>query len=303
MRLAFKKLYYLIALSLFVSSAHAQITSIEASEKDSAIAILLTQATKQENINTTNSYWEAAKMYCEASRHGSIEAQYRLGMLYAYGKGVAKNRNYAATLFSSASRQGHHEAGSMLELINFSSEVFPPCVEEDVLPEKSHPADMVSAEETIGIDHYISKLPKEQKWMIDLASTTAEWYEIDPKLVISVIAIESGFKEHALSNANAMGMMQLIPATAQRFNVKNAFNAAQNIKGGVRYLRWLLNYYLGDTELAIAAYNAGEKAVDRYKGTPPYKETRDYVQKFRSLYKAKTQPYSETTEISPLKSF
>jgi len=74
-----------------------------------------------------------------------------------------------------------------------------------------------------------------------------------------------------------MGMMQLIPATAERFNVKNAFSAAQNIKGGIRYLRWLLDYFAGDVGLTVAAYNAGEKAVDRYKGIPPYKETIEYV--------------------------
>lgn len=95
--------------------------------------------------------------------------------------------------------------------------------------------------------------------------------------------------------------MQLIPATAERFNVKNAFDASQNIRGGIKYLKWLLSYYRGNIELATAAYNAGEKAVDRYLGVPPYAETREYVKRLKRLYRKSTHPYDESiTEPSPL---
>ena len=279
----------------------ANANTLDESEKISTIKIMMAAASEKEEDGNVNDYWEEASLYCKASRLGSIEAQFRLAMLYAYGKGIPKNRAYAATLFSIASRQGHQEASNMLEIINFSSEILPPCLEGNSDPEHLPWVDVATASQSTEIDRYISKLPKEKKWALDLAFTTAEWYNLDPKLVVSIIAIESGFNEQAKSNANAMGMMQLIPATAKRFNVKNAFNAAQNIKGGVRYLRWLINYYLGDIELAVAAYNAGEKAVDRYKGIPPYKETRDYVRKFKSLYQAKFHPYTNIEEISPLK--
>ena len=98
-----------------------------------------------------------------------------------------------------------------------------------------------------------------------------------------------------------MGLMQLIPATAERFNVKNAFNASQNIRGGVEYLKWLLSYYRGNVELAAAAYNAGEKAVDYHLGIPPYPETREYVKRLKKLYSRGTHPYDEKiTDPSPI---
>ncbi|MFO7685941.1 MAG: lytic transglycosylase domain-containing protein, partial [Desulfobacterales bacterium] len=92
-----------------------------------------------------------------------------------------------------------------------------------------------------------------------------------------------------------------IPATAERFSVKNAFNASQNIRGGIEYLKWLLSYYRGSVELAAAAYNAGEKAVDRYLGIPPYPETREYVKRLKKLYLRSTHPYDEKiSDPSPI---
>jgi soluble lytic murein transglycosylase-like protein len=120
-------------------------------------------------------------------------------------------------------------------------------------------------------------------------------------LVLSIITAESNFKVSAKSNKNANGLMQIIPATAERFNVKNAYNASQNIKGGVAYLRWLLSYFRGDVTLTVAAYNAGEGAVDRYKGVPPYKETRAYVKKVLGLYQSKRHDYDASiTDASPV---
>jgi soluble lytic murein transglycosylase-like protein len=98
-----------------------------------------------------------------------------------------------------------------------------------------------------------------------------------------------------------MGLMQLIPDTADRFNIKNAFDAAQNIKGGIKYLRWLLSYYQGNVALAAAAYNSGEKTVDRYRGVPPYPETKNYVKRVMNLYRLQSHPYDEElTKPSPI---
>jgi len=100
---------------------------------------------------------------------------------------------------------------------------------------------------------------------------------VESPLVHSVIRAESNYNPNAVSPKGAQGIMQLIPATAKRFGVSNAFDPEENIQGGVRYLRFLLDYYRGDYVRAIAAYNAGEAAVDKYHGVPPFAETRDYV--------------------------
>lgn len=102
---------------------------------------------------------------------------------------------------------------------------------------------------------------------------------VESPLVHSVIRAESNYNPNAVSPKGALGIMQLIPATARRFGVSNPFDVAENIQGGVRYLRFLLDYYQGDYPKAIAAYNAGERAVDKYHGVPPYIETQTYVRR------------------------
>jgi soluble lytic murein transglycosylase-like protein len=136
--------------------------------------------------------------------------------------------------------------------------------------------------------------PSAPKVRKDIALLVQQWapqYSIDPDLVLALIAVESNFNTTALSPKNAQGLMQLIPATAVRFGVKNAFNALDNLKGGLAYLRWLMAYFKGDVALVLAAYNAGEEAVERYRGIPPYRETRNYVKQITSVYKKPSHPY------------
>jgi len=117
-----------------------------------------------------------------------------------------------------------------------------------------------------------------------LVREAAERHRVDPALVRAVIETESNWNPGAKSQKGAMGLMQLIPGTAIRFGVNDAFNPKQNVDAGVRYLKTLLERYNGNLDLALAAYNAGEGAVDRAHGIPAYRETRSYVQKVQNAY-------------------
>jgi soluble lytic murein transglycosylase-like protein len=108
-------------------------------------------------------------------------------------------------------------------------------------------------------------------------AAAARAYGVSESLLLAVIAVESAGRERAVSGKGAQGLMQLIPATARRFGVADSFDPGQNIQGGAAYLDWLLKQFSEDVILALAGYNAGEGAVERHKGVPPYAETRDYV--------------------------
>ena len=112
----------------------------------------------------------------------------------------------------------------------------------------------------------------------------ADDHGVDSALVKAVIKAESNYDNRAISRAGAQGLMQLMPATAKMRNVENPFNPGQNIDGGVRHLKYLLSTFDGDTKLALAAYNAGESAVRKYNGVPPYPETKNYVSTVLSHY-------------------
>ena len=113
--------------------------------------------------------------------------------------------------------------------------------------------------------------------MAALVVRLAREYDVDPRLAQAIAGVESNFDRLAQSPKNARGVMQLIPETAARFNVRDPLDAEDNIRGGLAYLRWLHRYFKGDLVRVVAAYNAGEGAVQRYGGVPPYFETRAYV--------------------------
>jgi soluble lytic murein transglycosylase-like protein len=145
-----------------------------------------------------------------------------------------------------------------------------------------------------------SPAAKLRKSVFGLVRQLAPEYGVSPRLALAVIRTESNFNPQALSNKNAQGLMQLIPDTSARFNVKQPFDPEQNLRGGLAYLRWLLAYFEGDVSLVAAAYNAGEGAVNRYRGVPPYAETRGYVKRIMSLFQREAHPYdASVTTPSP----
>lgn len=119
-----------------------------------------------------------------------------------------------------------------------------------------------------------------------IVDETANRFELDPELIHAIIKVESEYNPNAVSRRGAAGLMQLIPATAQRFGVNNPFDPKQNIEGGVTYLKYLLDLFGGDLSLSLAAYNAGENSVLRYGGIPSITETRNYVRRVTGLYKS-----------------
>jgi soluble lytic murein transglycosylase-like protein len=113
---------------------------------------------------------------------------------------------------------------------------------------------------------------------------SARKHSVDPNLVRAMIKVESNFNPKAVSRTGAMGLMQLMPSTARQLSVTNPFDPQQNVDAGVRHLKHLLNNFGGDVKLTLAAYNAGEGAVARSNGVPPYRETRDYVKRITDIY-------------------
>ena len=132
-------------------------------------------------------------------------------------------------------------------------------------------------------------------------NAAASTYGVDPKLVASVIAVESNFNARAVSHKYALGLMQLMPETAARLAVKNVFDPAQNIDAGTRYLKELLQRYGQKLELVLAAYNAGPERVQQYGGVPPYQETREYVRRVIARLRSQqssADPFPELPDLS-----
>jgi soluble lytic murein transglycosylase-like protein len=233
----------------------------------------------------------AAAIYCDAARGGSAEAAYRLGWMYANGRGVAHDDATAAALFGLAAEQGHIHAQGMLRRLGDARALLPDCMRppEPMIALAQDDNDAVDAVDA-GPDPFENLPPYKQK-IVDLVHRVAPGYGIEPRLALAVIAVESNFDATARSVKDARGLMQLIPQTAARFNVRNAFDVTDNVRGGLAYLRWLLAYYRGQVRLAAAAYNAGEGAVDFYRGVPPYPETREYVRRILRLFRSDRHPY------------
>lgn len=227
----------------------------------------------------------AAELYCRAARYGDPEAQYNLAWMLTHSRGIERDDAQAAHLFAAAAEQGIVQAQNMLAAMGTPRGEIPHCLrppESDPAPSAKTAVPSKSGQSRLPVQPPPPFPPNAPEQIVKFVTLVAPEYQLSPHLVLAVMATESNFDPWAVSPRNAQGLMQLIPDTAVRFKVKRIADPVQNIRGGMAYLRWLLAYFQGDLPLVLAAYNAGEGAVDRYGGVPPYAETRSYVRRILS---------------------
>lgn len=261
---------FVLCLSLAANIASAQNTAPVNLEQ-----IRKTASDFEHGRTVKQDYRQAFEMYCKAALQGDAESAYSIGFMYFNGRGVTHSIPLASHWFKQAAERGDHHAQQMLARFG------------DTTP-NADPACQAPAPEP-EIKLVANPNPNRQlveSWVKEIAPI----YSIDPQLVLAVIQAESAFNPTAMSGKNAQGLMQLIPETAERFGVKDSWNPIQNIKGGTAYLHWLLRHFEGKVDLVLAAYNAGEGAVERYQGIPPYQETRNYVKQILASYQKPTHP-------------
>jgi soluble lytic murein transglycosylase-like protein len=251
----------------------------------------------------------ALALYCQAAVAGDTLARYNLGWIYANGRGVPRDDAQAAYFFQLAANQGDEPSRNMLAIVGQQTRK-PTCVAQIEIKHAAEQQAIVlraaqaakSAERDALDNRYKALIDNAQRRQIyAIVQRLAPEYGIHPALAVALIRAESNFDPQAVSEKNAQGLMQLIPETAARFRVKKPFDPEQNIRGGMAYLRWLLAYFQGDVDLTVAAYNAGEGAVNRFGGVPPYPETRGYIKRIREVFHLPTHPFDERiTAPSPM---
>ena len=258
---------------------------------------LTTLASRYENgQGFRHDYARARQLYCAAARLGHLPAQRRLAWLYAHGVGAPQDEDLAAAWLKVAAAKGDVQARKFLAFLgNAGPARQPRCTYLSRFDEYARaiiPSSLGGSEidwsRDAGLAKGVSRPSPSQiaSWVKQLAPR----YGLEPELILSVIAAESNFDPGARSHKNARGLMQLIPDTATRFGVKDITHPIQNLHGGMAYIRWLLAYFQGDLQLALAGYNAGEGAVEKYRGIPPFSETRNYVRKVIRSYGKSTHP-------------
>ncbi len=244
----------------------------------------------------------AVALYCQAAVAGDMLARYNLGWIYANGRGVARDDAQAAYFFQLAADQGDEPARRMLGSVGPHGSK-PPCVAQIEAEQRAIAQRAAEAAEREALDNRYKDLidNAQRRQIYAIVQRLAPEYGIHPALAVALIRAESNFNPQALSDKNAQGLMQLIPETAARFQVTKPFDPEQNIRGGMSYLRWLLAYFQGDVDLTVAAYNAGEGAVNRFGGVPPYPETQGYLKRIREVFHLPTHPFDQRiTAPSPM---
>jgi TPR repeat protein len=277
--------WFAAAACLFAASATAAESPAEANGPITPTELVAQALAYEHGEGVPKDPLKAAALYCEAARDGDPEAQYGLGWMYANGRGVARDDAIAAAFFELAAAAGNAAAQKALGFVGEERGRLPGCMH------RPDPVPTQEANAGVGAADPFADMPSWKRKIADEVAKIAPRYDVDTRLALAVISVESNFEPGARSAKDARGLMQLIPETAARFNVRDSYNIVDNVRGGLAYLRWLLAYYKGYIVLAAAAYNAGEGVVDRYQGIPPYPETREYVRQVLRLYGDTQHPY------------
>jgi len=237
-------------------------------------------------IGYRRDYGRARQLYCAAARLGYLPAQTRLAWMYANGLGAPRDTDLAAAWMEVVAANGDLQARKFLAYIGESGVTRKPrCTYKSRFD-----AYAIATIPGKNWDAGVNMASPERKQIASWVRALAPDYGLDPNLILAIIQTESNFNPRARSPANAQGLMQLIPATAARFGVKDRTNPVQNLHGGMAYVRWLLSFFQGDLKLSLAGYNAGEHAVEKYLGIPPYRETQNYVRKVIRAYGRNSHP-------------
>ncbi len=222
--------------------------------------VLRAAATRYESgTGVKQNYTRAYQLYCAAALEGDAVAARRLSDIYVEGQGREADSAIASGWLHYAVETGSASAVAVdSRLAGVKPAIDPDCPTVQGTPDQAE------------IETWVRLFARE--------------YGVDPNLVLAVMAVESNFNPRALSPKGARGLMQLLPVTAKRFGVQDISDPVQNIRGGISYLRWLIEQYSGRLRLVLSAYNAGEQAVEHYNRIPPYDETRHYVMRILVRY-------------------
>jgi len=261
-------------------------------------------------------YGRARQLYCAAARLGHQPAQVRLAWMYANGLGAPQDKDLAGAWLRVASSNGDLQARKFLAYVGDPAvERKPRCTYDnryDAYAIAAIPGGKdrdvrfrATALDFSGPVYADGRGNPTFNQIVSWVRSLAPDYGLDANLVLAVIKTESNFNPRAQSPKSAHGLMQLMPPTAARFGVRDITNPVQNLHGGMAYLRWLLAFFRGDLQLALAGYNAGERAVEKYLGIPPYRETQAYVRKVIRAYgrpnHPPVEPVVEPSQVLPVK--
>jgi hypothetical protein len=237
-------------------------------------------------IGYRRDYGRARQLYCAAARLGHMPAQLRLAWMYANGLGAPRDTDLAGAWLQVAAANGDLQARKFLAYVGEPGVTRKPrCTYESRFD-----AYAIATIPGKDWDAGVNMESPERKQIASWVRLLAPDYGLDPNLILAIIQTESNFNPRARSPKNAQGLMQLIPSTAARFGVRDRTNPVQNLHGGMAYVRWLLSFFQGDLQLSLAGYNAGERAVEKYLGVPPYYETQNYIRKVIRAYGRNTHP-------------